>query len=138
LTSEILTNTITGVAAIVTIASLLWILLEIRRGRGFYTEFETPDGNFEKRLDLKLFMEAVITAFTFGGLYVLLLGNFACFIITTQWAFDPMVARGSLVIIMIVFSYYVLDHLYSFAKDKARKSVRIRKVKEGMEKEEGH
>jgi hypothetical protein len=129
---------IAGFAALATITSLLWILLMIRRGRGFYTEFETSDGNFEKRLDLKLFMEAVITAFTFGGLYVLLLGNFACFIITTEWAFDPMVARGSLVIVTIVFSYYVLDHLYSFAKEKARKSVRIRKVKEETEKEEMH
>lgn len=136
MTSEILTNTITEIAAIVTMSSLLWILLKIRRGRGFYTEFETSDGTFEKRLDLKLFMEAVIAAFTFGGLYVLLLGDFACFIITTQWAFDPMIARGSLVIVMIVFSYYVLDHLYSFAKDKARKSVRISKLKEETEKEE--
>ena len=135
MTSEILTNTIIGVAATMTLVSLLWILFKIRRGRGFYTEFETTDGNFEKRLDLKLFMEAVITAFTFGGLYVLLLGDFACFIITTQWAFDPMIARGSLVIVLVVFSYYVLDHLYSFAKEKARKSVHISKLKE-TEKEE--
>ena len=136
MTSEIVTNAIAGIAALAIVASLLWILREIRHGRGFYMKSEISDGNFERRLDLKLFMESIITAFTFGGLYVFLLGNFLCFIITTDWAFDPMVARGSLVVVIIVFSYYVLDHLYSFAKDKAKSSVPIREVKKEMKKEE--
>lgn len=99
----------------------------MKRGRGFYTE--TEGGS--KRLDIKLLMYLVIEAFTIGGIFVLLLGNFAFFVFTSHWIFDITIQTLSLIIVLVFSLFYVVDHIYNFAKDKAEKEKGIQKVKNG-------
>lgn len=112
--------------------SLLWIMYTVKRGRGFYTKIETGS----KRLDTKLLMYIVIEAFTIGGVFVLLLGNFAFFIFTKTLVFGPTLSALSLIVVFIFSLFYVLDHIYNFAKDKAEKPTCIRRVKRKKQKNE--
>lgn len=117
---------VTAVACVSFFLSLAWIIYTVKRGRGFYTEMEGGS----KRLDTKLLMYIVIEAFTIGGIFVLLLGNFAFFVFTSQWVFDITTSTLSLIIVLIFSLFYVVDHIYNFAKDKAEKAKGIREVKE--------
>lgn len=102
-----------------------WTTYVVRRGRSFYARSE--DGS--EKLDIKLIRDLIIEALTVGG-FVLLLGNFAFFITTKQWVFEPTLQDLSLLVVFIFSVLYVVEHAYDFAKEKAKKPRPIEAVRE--------
>lgn len=120
-------------SAITSLATLVWMLITIHRGNGFFKEIETSSGTVKKRLDIDLVGSMILGALAFG-LNILIIGDFLCLIITEEWAFDPKITKGSLILVLVVFSVYVANKVYDYTLDKAERKVRIREVE--VKKEE--
>ena len=114
-------------STIISLATLVWMSIKIHRGNGFFKEIETSSGTVKKRLDID-FVGSVILGALASGLNVLIIGNFLCLIITEEWAFDPKITKGSLILVLVVFSVYVANKVYDYTLDKAERKVRIREV----------
>lgn len=114
-------------SAIATLVALVWMFRTIHSGNGFHKEIETKNGTVKKRLDIDLIGSVILAALAFG-VNVLFIGDFLCLIVTEEWAFDPKFTKGSLVVVLIVFSVYVAKKVYNYTLDKAERKIRIREV----------
>ncbi len=124
---EPLQTAILCLSIIVGFIALVWMLRTIHSGNGFYKEIETSNGTVKKRLEFDLIAAVLLGALAFV-LNVLVIGDFLCLIVFEEWAFYPEFTKGSLLMVLIVFSVYVAKKIYEYTLDKAERKVRIREV----------
>jgi len=115
------------VSTLASLVAFVWMFKTIHSGNGFHKEIETQDGSIRKRLDLDLICSVILGALAFG-VNVLFIGDFLCLIVTEKWAFDPQFTKGSLIVVLIVFSFYVVKKLYTYTLDTAERKIHIREV----------
>lgn len=115
-------------STIVSLVVLIWMFRTIHSGNGFHEETVTKDGTVKKRLDWDLIGSVILGALALF-VNVLFIGDFLCLIITEEWAFDPKFTKGSLVLVLIVFSIYVAKKVYNYTLDKAERQIQFQEVK---------
>jgi len=104
---------LTGVSFAVALVRIVIVLRN--RGRAFTRYTYTPNG-IRRRLDFDLIEDISVNLVTFAG-YIFLALNFAGYIILGVWAFGPLVARASLIVIIALTFLQALKRLYKFVED---------------------
>lgn len=108
---------------------LFWITITIKRGGGsFYITKILSKTESSPRFNFALARNVTLAALLFA-LYIFLTGNFMCFILFDEWVFGIEAAKGTLVGVLVYTIFYIVEHVYNFAKDMSEKRIYIHEEK---------
>lgn len=125
-------NPIQAIITIIAILSffivLFWITITIKRGGGSFYITKIVSKTESSRFNFTLARNVTLTALLFAA-YVFLAGNFMCFILFDEWVFGIESAKGTLVGVLVYTIFYIVEHVYNFAKDMSEKRIYMHEKK---------